>query len=73
MLEIQDYEMKQNSNKGNKDDQDEIEDKEDWRPIKEKTQDIFSVEDQDKGSGNKPKFKDKDNGAWRYQRHGLIN
>ncbi|GJY32329.1 hypothetical protein Tco_0415824 [Tanacetum coccineum] len=59
VLEIQEYETIQ-MKKDDKDDQDEIKDKEDRRPIKEKIQDIFSIEDQDKRSGNKPKFKEQD-------------
>jgi len=64
-LEIQDYEMiqKEDSNKEDKDDRDEIEEKEERSQIKEKVQDIVRVEDQEKRSGNKPKFKDKDDGA----------
>nr|GEW15053.1 zinc finger, CCHC-type [Tanacetum cinerariifolium] len=57
VLENQEYETIQ-MKKDDKDDQDEIKDKEDRRPIKEKVQDIFSIEDQDKRSGNKPKFKE---------------
>ncbi|GJY32328.1 zinc finger, CCHC-type containing protein [Tanacetum coccineum] len=59
VLEIQEYEPIQ-MKKDDKDDQDEIKDKEDRRPIKEKIQDIFSIKDQDKRSGNKPKFKEQD-------------
>ncbi|GKA40955.1 hypothetical protein Tco_0733548 [Tanacetum coccineum] len=59
VLEIQEYETIQ-MKKDDKDDEDEIKDKEDRRPIKEKIQDIFSIEDQDKRSGNKPKFKEQD-------------
>ncbi|GJW88407.1 hypothetical protein Tco_0163747 [Tanacetum coccineum] len=59
VLEIQEYGTIQ-MKKDDKDDQDEIKDKEDRRPIKEKIQDIFSIEDQDKRSGNKPKFKEQD-------------
>ncbi|GJT95182.1 zinc finger, CCHC-type containing protein [Tanacetum coccineum] len=59
VLEIQEYEIIQ-MKKDDKDDQDDIKDKEDRRPIKEKIQDIFSIEDQDKRSGNKPKFKEQD-------------
>ena len=66
LLEMQDYEMiqeRKDGDKGDKDDQDEIEDKEERSQTKKKVQDIVRVEDQDKESGNKPKFKDKDDGA----------
>lgn len=66
LLQMQDYEMmqmKEDSDKGDKDDRDEIEDKDERSQIKKKVQDIVCVEDQDKESGNKPKFKDKDDGA----------
>ncbi|GKD28051.1 hypothetical protein Tco_1234265 [Tanacetum coccineum] len=59
LLEVQDYEMKQtkeNSDKGNKDIRDEVEDKEERSQNKEEVQDI--VRDKDKGSGNKPKFRE---------------
>ncbi|GKF06172.1 hypothetical protein Tco_0036840 [Tanacetum coccineum] len=61
LLEVQDYEMKQtkkNSDKGNKDTRDEVEDKEERSQNKEEVQDI--VRDKDKGSGNKPKFREQD-------------
>ncbi|GJX50525.1 zinc finger, CCHC-type containing protein [Tanacetum coccineum] len=61
LLEVQDYEMKQtkeNSDKGNKDIRDEVEDKEERSQNKEEVQDI--VRDKDKGSGNKPKFREQD-------------
>ncbi|GKE03486.1 hypothetical protein Tco_1395504, partial [Tanacetum coccineum] len=63
LLEIQDYEMKQmkeDSDKGNKDARDEIEDKEERSQIKEEVQDIVRVKDKNKGSGNKPKFREQD-------------
>ncbi|GJZ02980.1 zinc finger, CCHC-type containing protein [Tanacetum coccineum] len=61
LLEIQDYEMKQmkeDSDKGNKDARDEVEDKEERSQIKEEVQDIVRVKDKNKGSGNKPKFRE---------------
>ncbi|GKA35879.1 hypothetical protein Tco_0722370 [Tanacetum coccineum] len=63
LLEIQDYEMKQmkeDSDKGNKDARDEVEDKEERSQIKEEVQDIVRVKDKNKGSGNKPKFREQD-------------
>ncbi|GJV83372.1 zinc finger, CCHC-type containing protein [Tanacetum coccineum] len=56
LLEIQDYEMKQmkeDSDKGNKNARDEVEDKEERSQIKEEVQDIVRVKDKNKGSGNK--------------------
>nr|XP_043616228.1 nuclear matrix constituent protein 1-like [Erigeron canadensis] len=66
LLEIQDYEMiqiKEDTNKGDRDNQDKIENKEERSEINEEVQDIVHVKDQDKRSGNKPNFKDKDNEA----------
>nr|XP_043639077.1 uncharacterized protein LOC122610149 [Erigeron canadensis] len=66
LLEIQDDEMIQimeDTDKVKNDDQDEIEDKNKRSQIEGEVQDIVRVKDQDKGSGNKPKFKDKDNEA----------
>nr|XP_043618479.1 uncharacterized protein LOC122590206 [Erigeron canadensis] len=66
LLEIQDYEiiqMMEDTDKVNNNDLDEIEDKEESSQIKEEIQDILRIKDQDKESGNKPKFKDKDNEA----------
>ena len=63
LLETQDYEMKQmkeDSDKGNKDARDEVEDKEERSQIKEEVQDIVCVKDKNKGSGNKPKFREQD-------------
>nr|XP_043627835.1 uncharacterized protein LOC122599394 [Erigeron canadensis] len=63
LSEIQDYEMIQmmeDTDKVNKDDQDEIEDRNKRSQIKEEVQDIVRVKDQVKGNGNKPKFKVKD-------------
>jgi len=66
LSKVQDYEktqIKEDSDKGNKDDQDHIQDTEEWSQIKKEVQDIVRVKDKDKGSGNKPKFKDKDDEA----------
>ncbi|GJZ34165.1 hypothetical protein Tco_0579601 [Tanacetum coccineum] len=61
LLEIQDYEMKQmkeDSDKGNKDARDEVEDKEEEDKSRGSVQDIVRVKDKNKGSGNKPKFRE---------------
>ncbi|GJZ02981.1 hypothetical protein Tco_0520942 [Tanacetum coccineum] len=52
--------MKEDSDKGNKDARDEVEDKEERSQIKEEVQDIVRVKDKNKGSGNKPKFREQD-------------
>nr|XP_043637857.1 nuclear matrix constituent protein 1-like [Erigeron canadensis] len=66
LLEIQDYEMiqmKEDIDEVNNDDQDVVKDKNKKIQVKEDFQDILRIKDQDKESGNKPKFKDKDNEA----------
>nr|XP_043638148.1 uncharacterized protein LOC122609155 [Erigeron canadensis] len=65
LLEIQDYEMiqvKEDTDNVNKDDEDEIQDKEERSEINEEVKGIVRVKDQ-VGNGNKPKFKDKDDEA----------
>nr|GFB22590.1 zinc finger, CCHC-type [Tanacetum cinerariifolium] len=59
ILEIQDYEMKQmkeDSDKGNKDARDEVEDKEERSQIKEEVQDTLRVKDKNQDSANKTSY-----------------